>query len=40
MTTNDAYAAPIAEPLFDGDTGNFSLPVAPAVGPPTAWSLP
>lgn len=25
MTTNDAYAAPITEPLFDGDTGNFSL---------------
>jgi len=27
MTTSDAYAAPIAEPLFDGDTGKYSLPL-------------
>ncbi|UYQ78161.1 DUF4194 domain-containing protein [Glutamicibacter sp. JL.03c] len=25
MTTSDAYAAPIAEPLFEGDTGKYSL---------------
>ncbi|WP_334122316.1 DUF4194 domain-containing protein [Glutamicibacter sp.] len=27
MTTSDAYAAPIAEPLFEGDTGKYSLPL-------------
>jgi hypothetical protein len=27
MTTSDSYAAPITDPLFDGDTGKFSLPL-------------
>lgn len=27
MTTSDAYAAPITEPLFEGDTGQFVLPL-------------
>ncbi|MGO3855541.1 MAG: DUF4194 domain-containing protein [Glutamicibacter arilaitensis] len=27
MTKSDSYAAPITEPLFDGDTGTFTLPL-------------
>ncbi|MEG2578341.1 MAG: hypothetical protein RSA54_11495, partial [Glutamicibacter sp.] len=27
MTKSDSYAAPITEPLFEGDTGKFPLPL-------------
>lgn len=51
MTTSDSYAAPITDPLFDGDTGKFALPLRQLLvrllrGPyldgstdPSAWQL-
>ena len=51
MTTSDSYAAPITDPLFDGDTGKFTLPLRQLLvrllrGPyldgstdPSAWQL-